>query len=324
MVNKSYTSNADGSTVRIVKAVNESIVELDNGSRISLSRLNDPSYWTENIDPENFFQRDANHYSEFINKIKSIPDSHIRESNEMGVQTKEVGVFEKAPTNYANNAFTPASEEVPVYHQDPEAEKQELLRKYTNATNINTQQINNQAQKMRQYLDEDEINIQLPPQIGEAIDETVQTIVVDRNENPVVQTVQNTQVQTIQNQPMASENSMFKNIKRNTDFKVKLELDNKIPRVDFISMWEDSYEVSIIDYLANEFVQKLLSDPSSLKEKIVEQLNEAVYGKKKEEPKKEVAKPAKKEAVKKAVVKKVAAKKQVKAKVDAKKPNLTE
>jgi len=66
--------------------------------------------------------------------------------------------------------------------------------------------------------------------------------------------------------------SMFRNVKRNVDFKINLKIDGKIPRLDFIEMMEDSYELSIVDFLAEEFTNKLLSDPSIIRNKVKEEI----------------------------------------------------
>lgn len=67
--------------------------------------------------------------------------------------------------------------------------------------------------------------------------------------------------------------AMFKKAKRNTDFKISIEIENKIPRLDYIEMMEDSYEdTSIIQFLAQEFTEKLLANPSIIKDMIVEEL----------------------------------------------------
>jgi hypothetical protein len=68
--------------------------------------------------------------------------------------------------------------------------------------------------------------------------------------------------------------SMFQKAKRTNSFKMKFEIDKKIPRLDFIEMMEDSYETSIIDYLAQEFTEQLLSNPIAIKNKIAEELRE--------------------------------------------------
>jgi hypothetical protein len=72
---------------------------------------------------------------------------------------------------------------------------------------------------------------------------------------------------------------MFKNVKRNTDFKISLDVENKIPRYDFIEMMEDSYNTSIIDFLATEFTNNLLENPDIIKNKIKEEIERLVYKK---------------------------------------------
>jgi uncharacterized membrane-anchored protein len=92
---------------------------------------------------------------------------------------------------------------------------------------------------------------------------------------------------------------MFRGVKRSVEFSLDLKLENKIPRLDFIEMMEDSYEKSIIDFLADEFMSELFKDPKSLKESIKVKIKDMVYGKpvakrsttKKPVAKKPVAKP---------------------------------
>ena len=43
-------------------------------------------------------------------------------------------------------------------------------------------------------------------------------------------------------------------------------------------MMEDSYNTSIIDYFADEFTNKILENPSLIKDKIKEEINKIVYG----------------------------------------------
>ena len=69
---------------------------------------------------------------------------------------------------------------------------------------------------------------------------------------------------------------MFKNVKRNLDFKINLKVDGKIPRLDFIEMMEDSYEISIIEFLADEFTEKLLNDPSIIRNQIINEIKSMI------------------------------------------------
>jgi hypothetical protein len=70
---------------------------------------------------------------------------------------------------------------------------------------------------------------------------------------------------------------MFRNAKRNTDLKINFSISNKIPRLDFIEMMEDSYNTSIIDFLAEEFTNELLLNPEAIKNKIKDQISSMVY-----------------------------------------------
>jgi hypothetical protein len=95
---------------------------------------------------------------------------------------------------------------------------------------------------------------------------------------------------------------MFRNVKRTIDFKLDLKIENKIPRLDFIEMMEDSYTTSIIDFLSEEFAEELLKNPNGLKKMISDKIRELVYGKN-IKSKETAKKPARKNAPKKRISK---------------------
>ena len=105
---------------------------------------------------------------------------------------------------------------------------------------------------------------------------------------------------------------MFKNVKRIVDFKLDFSIEEKIPRIDFIEMMEDSYNTSIIEYLADEFTNKLLKDPSIIKNVIKEKIESLVK-------QDDVVVETKKTTVKKPTTRKTTAKKPVAKKPVAKK-----
>ena len=70
---------------------------------------------------------------------------------------------------------------------------------------------------------------------------------------------------------------MFSAVKRSDKISINIKLDEMIPKKDFIKMWEDSYEISIIDFLAEEFYQKLMKDPSIIRHQISEVTKNKVY-----------------------------------------------
>lgn len=63
--------------------------------------------------------------------------------------------------------------------------------------------------------------------------------------------------------------TMFRGVKRSINFETKITINELIPRLDFIEMMEDSYEKSIVEFLADEFTTKLLSNPNLIKQLII-------------------------------------------------------
>ena len=91
-------------------------------------------------------------------------------------------------------------------------------------------------------------------------------------------------------QPQSNKiHEIFDNVKRNKQFNVSIDYQSNIPRLDFIEMMEDSYDVSIIDYLAEKFTNELLANPSLIKDKIKNAIHTQVYGEPKKEKKVEKA-----------------------------------
>jgi len=66
------------------------------------------------------------------------------------------------------------------------------------------------------------------------------------------------------------------NVKRNTNFNLNFKITGKIPRLDFIEMMEDSYDVSIIEFLADEFTRNILNDPSAIRDKVIAEIKSMI------------------------------------------------
>jgi hypothetical protein len=190
----------------------------------------------------------------------------------------------------------PSANESAVIMSDPEDEKAELARKY--GVIDNTSSVQNQNQAFAKILgegSEDELP-KVQPRKTEVVVNNVQHVEVNREYIQPSQRIEDPII------------NMFKGVKRNVSFKMNIEISNKIPRLDFIEMMEDSYEISIIDYLAEEFTQNLLKDPSLIKEMIKDKITKVVYGtgvvkveeKHESEPKKATKKAPVKKATKKA------------------------
>jgi len=234
----------------------ENIAILDNKQKIDVKRLLDANYYDQAIDVNNFFSTE--NLNIFTEKIKSIPNDILQ------------------------NLEDDSSPAITEY--DPEEEKRMILERANKMSGFNINAASNQLEKFRDLLEGDDEFI-LPPAPAntnaqvKVVESVIDNVPVQQVVSQVTQPQQRVASQV--EDPMVS---MFKNIKRNVEFKISIDVENKIPRPDFIEMMEDSYELSIIDYLADEFTKKILSDPSIIRDKIKEEISKIVYkGKEKNE-----------------------------------------
>jgi len=242
----------DVSTNKVVKVIDsfEDIAILEGNAKTRASRLLDPNYFEPYIDPSSFFKSDA-HLNKFAEMIKQIPTEGIRDDESI--------------VSVGSDGFR-VTDEPAVIPYDPEEEKRELMRKY-NIPQQNAELVR-QNEAFAKLLDEEPMRVDVDretdyvqqAQQPQQPQEQVRTVVVERNDDPITM--------------------MFRNCKRTLEFKLDLSVNEKIPRTDFIEMMEDSYSTSIIDYLAEEFTDKLLSDPSEIKRRIKDEIMKLVYPKK--------------------------------------------
>jgi hypothetical protein len=246
--NKTYKNNRTGETIRVIDAF-EDIAVLENKGKEKVSNLLNPDLYTEQIDVSNFFNNQGA-YNNLAEKIKSIPVDKIRDDVGGEVMVNVDG----------NNSFTrPAMDESAIVMTTEEDERAELARKY----GVTTPQ-NDLAKQSEAF------NKLLNPEAEE-----VQKVEVNRNPQPIQQPVSQPVYQAPVEDPIIT---MFKNVKRSKDFSISLEIKNKIPRPDFIEMMEDSYNTSIIDFLAAEFTDNLLRNPQVIEDMIRQKIKEVVYG----------------------------------------------
>ena len=296
--------------VCIVKDFNEDMTIFSDNSKVEtrylldkkffveipqeFQQINQPTQQNNNYQPQQNFQqqnqqqRDPMDPANFFNKSNSLfEQSFLNQLN------SAIGKLPETidNNNYHDSSNTMYDTNVPVMQNDPELEKEEIAKKYgikNNATTVVNRDdlVNKQANaflndpKLAKILEEEgEIppaNMrqqpqQQPPQQNFR-DTVVQNIPESRSTISMSDTV-------IEKNPNINYNtyidpiiSMFKKAKRNANFKLAIDIEKKIPRLDFIEMMEDSYETSIIDYLAQEFTDSILANPELIKEKIVAKL----------------------------------------------------
>jgi len=241
--NKTFKNNITGELVKVIDSF-ENIAILENKQKADVSQLLNPELYTEQIDPTNFFNNQGA-YNNLAEKIKNIPADKIRDDGgEVMINVD------------GNNSFgvRPTMNESAIIMTTEEDERAELAKKYGVTTPQNDVAKQNQA--FAKLLGEEE----------------VQTVEVNRD-RPIEQRVSQS-TQKIED-PIIT---MFKNVKRSKDFSISLEIKNKIPRLDFIEMMEDSYNTSIIDFFAAEFTDNLLKNPQIIEDMIRQKIKEVVYG----------------------------------------------
>lgn len=255
--NRKFKNNKTGEIVKVIDTF-ENIAILENKQKVDVRQLSDPLHWTEEIDPTIFFNTQGA-YNSLADKIKSLP-THMMQDDPEEIVTKFGG------------DLNPAINESAIVMTTEEDEMAELARKY-GVEMDNTTQLANQQNAFAQLLGEDAEDL---PVIKNRPKEPVTRIEVDRDV-PVQQMTQQenpTKTQYVDD-PIIT---MFKKAKRNVEFSTNITINNKIPRLDFIEMMEDSYETSIIDFLADEFTKEIINNPETIKENIKSKIREVVYG----------------------------------------------
>lgn len=254
LANKRFRNNKTGETIKVIDSF-ENIAILENKQKIDVRTLMDENQYTEQIDPESFFSNQRA-YNSLADKIKNIPTD---------------GMIDESITSQMGGSVTPANNESAIIMSSEEDERAELARKYGVETD-NTESINRQKDAFDKILN---------PNIPE-----IEQVSQNHTQSNVVEDIQHIEVDRGDRQPQIQSSpkqddpitSMFKNVKRNVDFNISVDISDKIPRLDFIEMMEDSYEISIIEFLSNEFTNKILSDPSIIKNSIERKIKELVYG----------------------------------------------
>jgi hypothetical protein len=285
LIGKEFQEIGTGHRFTILDAYSDVAVTSDK-ERVSVRRLLDPKYYNQGsdivnersdakkfeitldddfIDPNKFLNKDRT-YSFMADAIKSIPEDKLPK--------EDINVTMPASRNI------PSMDDSAVIIDNDYDERAELMRKYglNNNNNLPKPDLNSHNEKFSKFLDEDD---------------NIQRIEANHNHNSQAPVGQNefrevsreydgnmgpiTKIE-IHQDPIIT---MFKNVKRNIDFSVEISIKNKIPRADFIEMMEDSYETSIIDFLAEEFTNNILKNPNIIKDIVKDKIKTIVYGEQK-------------------------------------------
>jgi hypothetical protein len=260
LADKKFKNVQTGEIVTVLDSF-ENIVILKNKQKVNMEELMNRSLFVEQTEIDPMSLIDSNpFYSSLAEKIKTIPTDNL--------------IDDSITENFGGQVM-PASNESAVIMGSEDDEREELMRKYNITQGPDIDAIEKQKQMFNRYLGEDNNNIQTTPARATSVN------IIDPNTN------YNTQSTNIPNpNDMNPMFLIFKNAKKIVDLSISVDIDEKIPRLDFIEMMEETYDLSIIDYLAEDFTYKLLKNPDRIKTAFKEKIEELVYGKKMTKPQK--------------------------------------
>jgi hypothetical protein len=258
---KTFVDNATKQSGTVVN-VNEGIAILDNGSRVIESRLMDSNYYTEEITLDSMSN---GLYGSLASQLSNINTENMSDYVDPGASIKMIDPVEshsEAQRKYNQQSSNTATSED---YEQLEAKRREMAERANNMGNII------QNNPLAEFVDESDqpTQINVNRNLEGVVDETTKKTVQNNSSTKV-----NDSRRTMQSDPVFE---MFKNVKRKSPFSMSLKISEKIPTKDFIKMWEDNYEMSIIDFLADEFLDKLLRDREAVKQQIREALEKKVY-----------------------------------------------
>lgn len=290
MISRGRRFQTKSGKICVVKDFNENMTFFEDGSKIETKFLLDKRFFidlgtpinesvqqrpmqnnTDKIDPNAFF----NQRNPLYEQLNSIPKDILNNLPPEQPQSQ---------SNYGAE-FRPATNNSAIIMDDPEMEKELIAQKYSHLGVERYDAIQKQKNQFGNLLNEENVPVvqpyrppqqpvQQPQQNIQPVNYMEENRATTTQIEPVIEAKQNPY-----NQPYIDPLiSMFKKTKRNTDFKMTIDLEKKIPRLDTIEMLEDSYETSIIEYLAQEFTNEILSNPNMIRDKIIEELKSMLEG----------------------------------------------
>lgn len=242
--NKEYT----------VTGVEGSFFILNDGVKVSAERLADKTTFTEVNPASDFFSLANNAILGAFNTFKPNQNQSYESENVVRVEAKRDDLNDDSMfySNANESAYLGEAE------FDPEVEKRKLLQKYNVQSNP-VAEAAKQNEMMKNLLDGvDVTEIKNEFLLNELKDKKIH---IDAKQQP--------QQQTIVEDPIIS---LLKKTKRVNKFKAKIEIEELLPKNEFIQMIEESYDNSAIDYLVDEMYNKILNDKSHIKDMIKQQM----------------------------------------------------
>ena len=271
MIGTSYR-NANGDLVRIAD-IDGDVAIFENNDRVAVARLNDKRFFTEVYEHKNTYDSDDDAFSltsnnsfrnNLLNDLQNVisrNDGNVSENI-----AEPLKIIESVVERHRDSVNTYAKDDVNT--SDVERLKQKAIDSQKNLQKRMLDSHNALTSK----VDLDPADLNFDPNVRYDTRETDIQYFDENNK------VSNESLKSIKEDPIYD---MFRKVKRSQPIKLSVNIDEMIPKKEFLSMWEDSYEISIIEHLAEEFTEKYLKNPNGFKSLIMQTIKDYVYGKEK-------------------------------------------
>lgn len=300
---KKFKEIATGAIITVIN-VDESndLAIMDNGNRINFSTLIDKSSYREfdginesytnnnntvmSNNNNNISELDdTSRYNSLLNNIKNINTSVIHDVpggdiTQVSVKSSVYDSDSVANRLGVNNQHnTPILNPIPHDSMDIE---QNLIRKAQAAEANRVAALNKQNELLSQFMDDDISNIAATSQPN--IHQNTSIPEYDNHGNIINQPNNNHSTHVVNhnnnyNAPINNDNSytsLLKNIKKTKAHKLVLKYDVMIPDKAVLKMFDESFDISIIDILTDEYFNNIINDRELFREQIKTALNEYV------------------------------------------------
>lgn len=278
-----------------VMDVDGNIAIMEDGQRIVVERLLDTDFYKEasskftvntvnqinesvNNNPVNIFDN-PNRFHNYLNNInlKNINFNEISDNDTTPHIVMTENVVESRNTQPINNQYRNQQSQVitNMYDEEENTEKAMLDRAVKQQQELN-KKIKQQQDKLSGLVDQDDII----PTTDDYLVKLHENNAEDLNQSLIFNPNQPIIKSTPKEEPISK---MLNGIKKTDKFNINIKIEEMIPNKTLIKMWEESSDISMIDYLADEMFNKLMRNPEVIKEQIKDKLKNTINIKKKKE-----------------------------------------
>lgn len=274
--------NGKGEVITVVD-VDSDVAILNDTQRIAISRLTDGKNFRPLV--ERVIENTVNNFNDSPMDIFDNTNRYGSLMNQLQTSVQNTGFIDDSNAGVAKiRVVEPTVDLTPKNQQqtqnifiDDEARIEETRRKMIENQRLLNSKVIEQANKINKnnILDESELSVKLDDRDFGIREISPEGKVVEYHDIPTER-----EVSFKKKENPAYE--MFRSVKRSVPFKMNIEISKLLPKKEFIQMWEESYEISMVEYLAEEFLRELMNNPESLKIQIINNINEQVFPKKRE------------------------------------------